>query len=93
MVSSAHPTNKSSLQSEATAIQSQVKEPPGKESVVRFAYVLPTGAHGVGASNPELPFNVHLYISNDMAHYFQTLGKEWIDDLCLADDTCSFIPK
>jgi hypothetical protein len=65
--------------------------PNGGVSVVRFLYPNKKGRHGIIPSDPRMPFNVHLYAVNAIARFFATEGKEWVDDLCLADDSCSFI--
>lgn len=69
-----------------------VDQPPGSRSVVRFFYPLPGGRHGILPSDPGLAYNVHLHATNAIATYFSTGGREWRDDLCLADDSCDYIP-
>jgi hypothetical protein len=66
--------------------------PDEGQSVIRFLYPRPTGVHGIVPSDPRMPFNVHQYAVNAIARYFVTRGTEWVDDLCLADNSCDFIP-
>jgi len=66
--------------------------PDGGIGALRFLYVNPRGAHGFGPSDPSKTFNIDLYAINAIGHYFASGGAEWIDDTCLADDSCSFIP-
>ncbi len=76
----------------AEPLRLSVALPDGGVGALRFLYVKPRGAHGFGPSDPSKIFNIDLYAINAIGHYFATGGAEWIDDTCLADDSCSFIP-
>jgi hypothetical protein len=64
--------------------------PADGESVVRFFYMSPNGAHGIPPSDPEKQYNINLHAINAIAHYFLT--REWVDDTCLESNSCDFIP-
>ncbi len=58
---------------------------------VRFAYLLPSGQHGLRVPAPFKQFDIDSFFLNMMGYYFQ----EGIisDELCLEDYSCDFIPK
>jgi hypothetical protein len=60
------------------------------ENVLRFFYMRPTGAHGIPPSDPDKTYNINLHAINAIAYYFLT--RQWVDDTCLEDDSCDFIP-
>lgn len=61
-------------------------------SCVRFPYFNPHGQHGFDTPEPEAPFDMNLYMTNEIGWYFYTEGKEVIEDLCLEDGSCEFFP-
>ncbi|RME24641.1 MAG: hypothetical protein D6806_09270 [Deltaproteobacteria bacterium] len=71
----------------------KVEAPAGAVSVVRFFYPSPRGAHGFGPSNPSEPFDLGRYAINAIGRFLATAGTDWSDALCLADDSCDFIPR
>jgi hypothetical protein len=66
--------------------------PGGGQGGVRFFYVSPRGAHGIGPADPGRNYDIFMHGINAIGHYFASGGTEWVDDTCLGDDSCSFIP-
>jgi hypothetical protein len=60
---------------------------------MRLPYTYPLGAHGVEPSNPTRVFNINNYVVNQIALYFVSGGKDLVEDPCLADSSCSFLPQ
>lgn len=60
---------------------------------LRFPYTYPLGAHGVEPSNPTRQFNINNYIVNQIAVFMQSGGTRLVEDKCLADSSCDFLPK
>ncbi len=60
-------------------------------SGMRIPYMNPFGQHGFDIPHPEKEFNMDNYMINKIGRYFETKGKEIVDDVCLADNSCSFI--
>jgi len=66
-------------------------EPPLRATVntktgvagMRIPYVKPTGQHGFDIPHPNDDFDVDTYMINLIARYYQTRGKEIVDDPCL----------
>lgn len=61
-------------------------------SGMRLPYVRPTGTHGFGLPDPELPFDINIFMVFQVASYFDAGGLELSDDPCLADASCAWIP-
>jgi hypothetical protein len=57
-------------------------------SGVRFAYVNPTGEHGIYLPDPALLFDMDTYYANLIGMYFLSSGTEIKDDFCLEDASC-----
>ncbi|MBW1809725.1 MAG: hypothetical protein JRJ87_16130 [Deltaproteobacteria bacterium] len=66
--------------------------PGGGQGGVRFFYVNQRGAHGIGPADPGRNYDIFMHGINAIGHYFRSGGTEWVDDTCLADDSCAFIP-
>jgi len=60
--------------------------------VLRILYPRPRGAHGIMPSDPSEAYDVNLHAILAVARFFQTAGREWIDDTCLGDGSCAWIP-
>ena len=60
---------------------------------MRLTYTLPHGWHGLYMPDPAAPFDTAGYTLNLIARFFQTNGTELVDDPCLEDSSCSFIPQ
>ena len=58
-------------------------------SGVRFAYVNPTGEHGIYLPDPALPFDMDTYFANLIGMYFRTEGTMILDNFCLEDASCA----
>jgi hypothetical protein len=74
----------------STPLRLRTDGPNDGESVLRIIYPRPNGAHGIGPSDPTRTYNIFLHVINAVAHYFLT--RQWVDDVCLEDDSCDFIP-
>lgn len=59
---------------------------------LRFPYTYPLGAHGVEPSNPSRTFNINNYFENQAFLFMTSGGKTLVDEPCLADSSCSFLP-
>jgi hypothetical protein len=64
--------------------------PNDGQSVMRVFYLRPNGAHGIPPSDPTKTYNINLHALNAVAHFFLT--RQWVDDTCLEDNSCDFIP-
>jgi len=73
----------------------------GDEADLRLGYarwpwdsleIDPDGAHGFQIPEPQKAFDLPTYMINKIGRYFQTRGGEILDDLCLEDHSCVFIP-
>lgn len=61
-------------------------------SALRVAYASPTGSHGFGFFDPDAPFDIGTYLMGYVGHYIRTQGRELIEDPCLEDLSCGFLP-
>lgn len=61
-------------------------------SALRLPYVRPTGTHGFGLPEPDLSFDINIFMVFQVASYFDAAGLELSDDPCLADASCPWIP-
>ncbi len=48
------------------------------------------GGHGFGVPDPTLPYDYSRYQINQIGRFFQTGGREIVDDPCLEDESCDF---
>lgn len=62
-------------------------------SAVRMPYMQPTGQHGFGSPSPDKTFDIDSYMHNMLGHYGRSGGKELVEDLCLEDWSCGFLPQ
>jgi hypothetical protein len=58
----------------------------GGISALRLPYLKVQGDHTFNAPNPDLPFDIHTYMLNQVGYYLATGGQEVRDDLCLEAD-------
>ena len=67
----------------------------GGESGLRLPYASKAGSHGFGEPSPDKPFDVGTYSIHMIGRYFQLRGAKGaiVDDLCLSDATCDFMPR
>jgi hypothetical protein len=68
-------------------LRMKVPTPTGV-SGIRFAYVNPTGEHGIYLPDPTLDFDMDTYYANLIGMYFLSSGTEILDDFCLQDASC-----
>lgn len=71
----------------------KVKTPYGV-SGLRIPYIYEDGEHGFFIPSPQKShygFDIDTYMINLIGRYFETDGKEILDDPCLEDDSCDFI--
>ncbi len=61
-------------------------------SGMRLPYVEATGIHGIKTPDPTLPFDMSMFVLNQMSHYLVNGGQEISDDPCMADNSCDWIP-
>jgi len=64
----------------------------GSKAGMRLPYMNRTGQHGFATPSPSKPFDIDTFMHNQIAHYFSTRGREIVDDVCLEDSSCDFIP-
>lgn len=62
-------------------------------SAVRIPFMKPEGEHGFGSPSPDKQFDIDSYMHNLIGHYGRTGGMELIEDPCLADWSCGFLPQ
>jgi hypothetical protein len=62
------------------------------ESAMRLPYTRTTGTHGFAIPRPNDPFDISTYMVMQIATYFQNNGQEVVDDLCLEDASCAWLP-
>jgi hypothetical protein len=62
-------------------------------SGLRIPYVSPYGSHGWLTPEPDSDFDIHTYALMQVAAYFYSGGKEILDDHCLEDISCDFVPQ
>ena len=62
------------------------------ESAMRLPYTRTTGTHGFAIPRPDDPFDISTYMVMQIATYFQNNGQEVVDDLCLEDASCAWLP-
>jgi len=61
-------------------------------SGLRLPYHRSTGTHAFGLPETDRPFDSSTYSVFQMGRYLTTGGQELVDDLCLQDASCDFIP-
>jgi hypothetical protein len=72
---------------ESPPMRVQIKTPYwGGVSALRLPYLDEQGEHTFNAPNPDLPFDIHTYMLNQVGYYLATGGQEVRDDLCLEAD-------
>ena len=74
----------------STPLRLRTDGPNDGESVIRIFYMRPNGAHGIPPSDPTKTYNINQHAINAIAHFFLT--RQWVDDTCLEDNSCAFIP-
>lgn len=60
---------------------------------LRLPYYSPMGAHGVEPSNPSREFNINNFVENQIAVFMTSGGTRLVDDPCLEDASCDFLPE
>jgi len=60
---------------------------------LRLPYYAPMGAHGVEPSNPSRQFNINNFVENQIAVFMASRGTRLVDDPCLEDASCGFLPE
>ena len=60
---------------------------------VRIPAIRPWGFHGLYLMSPHKPFDMETYVMNLMGRYFMTSGTEILDDVCLEDNSCVWLPQ
>jgi len=60
---------------------------------LRLPYYSPMGAHGVEPSNPSRAFNINNFVENQIAVFMTSGGTRLVDDPCLEDASCEFLPE
>ena len=66
---------------------------PGGIMALRLPYYVPLGAHGIEPSNPSREFNINNFVENQMAVFMTSHGTRLVDDPCLEDASCEFLPE
>ncbi len=61
-------------------------------SGMRLGYPQETGSHGFNEPNPDDPFQPVVYIAGLISSYVHFEGTQIVDDLCLGDLSCDFLP-
>ncbi len=81
---------------ECGPLRSTVERPDGGVSALRMPYMVEDGQHGFFIPSPQKSsaggFDMDNFMINQIGRYFQTGGRELVDDPCLENDTCSFTP-
>ncbi len=62
------------------------------ESAMRLPYTSTRGSHGFALPEPDEAFDISTYMVMQIATYFQNGGQEVVDDPCLEDASCAWIP-
>ena len=62
-------------------------------SGLRLPYHRSTGTHAFGLPETDRPFDSSTYSVFQMGRYLTTGGQELVDDVCLQDASCDFIPE
>lgn len=62
-------------------------------SALRLPYIRTTGTHGFTTPRPSDPFDISTFATMQIASYFVSGGTEVVDDLCLEDASCDWIPQ
>ncbi len=65
---------------------------PWGMSGMRIPYMLSTGDHGFMPPDPNLAFDYNTYMINQIGWFFATGGTVIVDDVCLVDSSCDFLP-
>lgn len=74
-------------------LRATVTLPDGGQGGLRLPYIRPEGEHGFRLQSPHKDFDIDTFMNNQIAWYFQRRGMEIIDDICLEDNSCEFIPE
>jgi len=61
-------------------------------SGMRLPYVAEHGIHGIRSPNPNLSFDMSMFVLNQVARYMTTYGQVLTDDPCMQDNSCDWIP-
>ncbi len=64
----------------------------GSQVGMRLPFIYPTGEHGFFVQSPDKAFDIDTFLGHQVSWYFRTRGRQIIDDPCLADSSCAFIP-
>jgi hypothetical protein len=59
---------------------------------MRIPYMQPRGQHGFDVPHPSKVFDIETYMINLIGRYFQSNGTIILDDPCLEDSSCIYIP-
>lgn len=62
-------------------------------SAIRIPFIDADGEHGFGAPSPFKQFDIDSMMHNMIGHWGRTRGLELVDDLCLEDYSCGFLPQ
>lgn len=62
-------------------------------SALRLPYPQITGKHGFNEPDPSNEFDVALFVTTQVATYFQSRGTELRDDVCMGSESCADIPR
>jgi hypothetical protein len=94
------PVRATAIWDEATSTMKPVEMPASGDlqnekgiMALRLPYYAPMGAHGVEPSNPSRQFNINNYVENQIAVFMTSGGTRLVDDPCLEDASCDFLPK
>jgi hypothetical protein len=96
----AGPVRATAVWDEATGTMVPVEMPSsgdlqsaGGIMALRLPYYSPMGAHGVEPSNPSREFNINNFVENQIAVFMTSGGTRLVDDPCLEDASCDFLPE
>ncbi|RME20400.1 MAG: hypothetical protein D6798_20555 [Deltaproteobacteria bacterium] len=62
-------------------------------SGMRLPYTEPTGSHGFSTPDPSRSFDISTFAALQGATYFLDRGQRIVDDPCLEDGSCSWLPQ
>ena len=62
-------------------------------SGMRLPYADPQGVHGYNEPSPDVPFQWVVYAFGTIGTYFSNGGSDIVDDVCMEDLSCSWIPQ
>jgi len=67
-------------------------ETPAGVSGMRLPYVNSRGAHAINMPDPSLPFDVSMFLLNQITLYMSSEGQVLSDDVCLESNDCDWLP-